>query len=127
MPILDFFWWMLIFFLFFMWIWLVITVFMDIFRSNDMSGWAKAAWIVFIIVLPFLGVLIYVIVRGNSMQERQMASSAAAAQAQQAYIQSVAGADASSTADQLTQLAQLHSDGALTDAEYQSQKDKLLA
>ena len=127
MPLLDFFWTMLMFFLFFLWIWLVITVFIDIFRSDDMSGWAKAAWVVFVIVLPFLGVLIYVIVRGNSMQERQMARNASQAQAQQEYIQSVAGSGSSSTADQMSKLAELHKDGTLTDSEYQSQKDKLLA
>ena len=127
MPILDFFWTMLMFFLFFLWIWLVITVFIDIFRSNDMSGWAKAAWVVFVVVLPFLGVLVYVIVRGNSMQEREMARSAANVQAQQEYIQSVAGSGTSSTVDQLSQLAELNKEGVLTDAEYQAQKDKLLA
>ena len=127
MPLLDFFWTMLMFFLFFLWIWLVITVFIDIFRSDDMSGWAKAAWVVFVIVLPFLGVLIYVIVRGNSMQERQMARNASQAQAQQEYIQSVAGSGSSSTADQMSKLAELHKDGTLTDSEHQSQKDKLLA
>jgi hypothetical protein len=65
------FWSMLWFFLFFIWIWLLISLFGDIFRSSDLSGGAKAMWTIFIIVLPFLGVLVYLIVRGNSMQERR--------------------------------------------------------
>ena len=69
-PILDFFLTMLYFFLFVIWIWLLITVFIDIFRSHDMGGWAKALWVIFIIVLPFLGVFVYLIARGGKMHER---------------------------------------------------------
>src|SRR6516225_10159340 len=71
-PLLGVFWTMLWFFLFFIWIWILITVFADIFRSHDMGGWAKAGWTIFVVVLPFLGVLIYLIARGKSMQERAM-------------------------------------------------------
>src|SRR5271163_2160123 len=78
-PVLDAFLTMLYFFLFIIWIWLLIMVFMDIFRSPDMGGGAKALWVIFIIVLPFLGVFVYLIARGGSMHERQLA----AAQAQQ--------------------------------------------
>ena len=73
MPLMDLFWSMLWFFLFFAWIWLLITIFSDIFRSHDLSGWGKAFWTIFVVILPWLGVLIYLIARGGSMQERAMA------------------------------------------------------
>ena len=69
-PILDFFLTMLYFFLFIIWIWLLITVFVDIFRSHDMGGWAKALWVIFVVILPFLGVFVYLIARGDKMHER---------------------------------------------------------
>ena len=122
-QLLNVFFWMLWFFLFIIWIWLLITIFVDIFRT-DMSGWAKAGWVIFIIVLPFLGVLIYLIANGSKMQERSMESAAAAQQAQAEYIKRVAGTD--TTADQLKTLADLHDAGKLTDAEFAAQKAKLL-
>ena len=70
------FWAMLWFFLFFIWIWLLIVVFADIFRSHDLSGWGKALWVLFVIILPYLGVLVYLIARGKSMQERAIAQAA---------------------------------------------------
>ena len=73
MPLLDLFWAMLWFFLFFAWIWLLISIFADIFRSDDLGGWAKAFWTIFVVILPLLGVLVYLIARGGSMQERAMA------------------------------------------------------
>ena len=75
---MDLFWSMLWFFLFFAWIWLLITIFSDIFRSHDLSGWGKAFWTIFVVILPWLGVLIYLIARGGSMQERAMAMAVAA-------------------------------------------------
>ena len=123
MPLLDVLWAMLWFFLFIIWIWLLITIFIDIFRS-PMSGWAKAGWSIFIIILPFLGVFIYLIVNGGKMQERSMESAAAAQEAQDQYIKSVAGTD--TTADQLKTLSDLHDAGKLTDDEYNAQKAKLL-
>ncbi len=125
MPLLDLFWTMLWFFLFFAWIWLLITIFADIFRS-EMSGWGKAGWVLFVIVLPFLGVLIYLIAHGGDMQNRAMQAQADKAAAQQAYIQDAAGSG-SSSADELEKLASLHTQGVLTDEEYQAQKAKLLA
>jgi hypothetical protein len=122
-PLLDVLFAMLVFFLFIIWIWLLITVFIDIFRS-PISGWAKAGWSIFIIILPFLGVFIYLIAEGSKMQERSMEASAASQQAQTDYIKSVAGTD--STADQLKTLSDLHDAGKLTDDEYASQKAKLL-
>ena len=73
-PVLDAFLTMLYFFLFIIWIWLLIMVFMDIFRSHDMGGWAKALWVIFIIILPFLGVFVYLIARGGKMHERAAAA-----------------------------------------------------
>ncbi len=125
MPLLSLFWAMLWFFMFIIWIWLLITIFVDIFRSHDMGGFAKAMWVLFVIVLPFLGVLVYVIARGHGMQERQLKEAAEAQKMQQDYIKEVAGSD--STADQLTKLAALHDSGKLTDDEFASQKAKLLA
>ena len=114
---------MLWFFLFIIWIWLLITIFVDIFRS-PMSGWAKAGWSIFIIILPFLGVFIYLIANGSDMQHRQMDQAKAAQQAQNEYIRGVAGTE--TTADQLKTLSDLHDAGKLTDDEYASQKAKLL-
>ena len=90
MPLFDLFWTMLWFFLFFAWIWLLISVFGDIFRSDDMGGWGKALWVIFVVFVPFLGVFIYLIVRGGSMAERNMERAVANAQAQQEYIKEVA-------------------------------------
>jgi hypothetical protein len=124
MSLFDLFWSMLWFFMFVIWIWLLITIFVDIFRSHDMGGWAKALWVLFVIVLPFLGVLVYVIARGNSMQERQMKHASDQDQAARQYIQDAAAP--ASSADELGKLAQLHKDGALTDQEYAAQKAKVL-
>ncbi len=125
MPLLDLFWSMLWFFMFFVWIWLLITIFADIFRS-EISGFGKAGWIFFVIVLPFLGVLIYLIANGDKMQERSMKQASDMASAQREYIQSVAG-DSASAADEIAKLASLKDSGAISDAEFQAQKAKLLA
>ena len=124
MPLLDLFWSMFWFFLFFIWIWFLITLFADIFRSSDLSGWGKAGWILFLVVVPWLGALVYVIARGSSMQERALAEMTEREKAKRSYIQDVAGS--SSTADELTKLAGLHDRGVLTDQEFQSQKTALL-
>ena len=126
MPILDFFWAMLWFFLFIIWIWLLITVFIDIFRNDSMGGWGKALWVIFVILLPFLGVFIYLIVYGGSMQERSMKQAAAAQQAQNDYIRQVAGTSGDSTADQLAKLNDLKNQGVITQDEFDQQKAKLL-
>jgi hypothetical protein len=123
-PLMDLFWSMLWFFLFFMWIWLLISLFADIFRSDDLSGWGKAGWVIFLVVIPWLGALIYVIARGGSMQERSMAEMAAREKATRSYIQGVASTG--STADELAKLASLHERGILTDQEFSSQKAALL-
>ena len=124
MPLLDLFWSMLWFFMFFLWIWLLIMIFADIFRS-EISGWGKAGWVLFVIILPFLGVLIYLIANGDDMQNRSMKQAADAQNAQRDYIQSVAGAG-SSSADEIENLASLRDSGAITSEEFQAQKAKLL-
>jgi uncharacterized membrane protein YcjF (UPF0283 family) len=126
-PILDIFLTTLYFFLFIIWIWLLIMVFMDVFRSHDMGGWAKALWVIFIIILPFLGVFVYLIARGGKMHERQAAQAAEQQKAFNSYVQQAAGAPGASTADQLSKLADLKSQGVLTDAEFDAQKAKILA
>ena len=119
------FWSFLWFFLFFIWIWLLITVFADIFRSHDLSGWGKALWSIFVIVVPYLGVFVYLIARGHKMGEH----AAQAAQAQDAafrqYVQQAAGT--TSPADELAKLADLKASGAIDDAEFERLKAKALA
>jgi hypothetical protein len=126
MPLLDLLLSMFWLFLFFAWIWLVISVFIDIFRSDDLSGWGKAGWTILVIFLPLLGVLIYIIARGDKMQERRVNDAVAQKQATDAYIRDAAGSG-TSVADELTKLGQLRDSGALTEDEYQQQKAKLLA
>ena len=126
-PVLDAFLTMLYFFLFIIWIWLLIMVFMDIFRSHDMGGWAKALWVIFIIILPFLGVLVYLIARGGKMHERAAQQAAQQQKAFDAYVKQAAGASGDTTADQLSKLADLKSQGVITDSEFDAQKAKILA
>ncbi|MDJ0791291.1 MAG: SHOCT domain-containing protein [Acidimicrobiia bacterium] len=113
------------FFLLVIWIYLLITIFVDIFRSDDLSGWAKALWILFIIILPLLGVLVYVIARGEGMQERRAQDAADAQKAQDDYIREVAGSD--SSADELAKLADLRDRGVITQDEFDAQKAKILS
>jgi hypothetical protein len=126
-PILDAFLTMLYFFLFIIWIWLLIMVFMDIFRSHDMGGGAKALWVIFIIILPFLGVFVYLIARGGKMHERAAQQAAEQQKAFDAYVKQAAGTSGDTTADQLSKLAGLKSQGVITDAEFDAQKAKILA
>jgi hypothetical protein len=124
MPLLDIFWSIFVFFLMVAWIWAVIGIISDIFRSTDLGGVSKGIWVLFIIVIPWLGVLSYLIIRGKSMQERNMQAVADAGERQRAYIQSVAG---TSTADELSKLAGLREKGVITDAEFEAQKARLLS
>jgi hypothetical protein len=125
------FWSMLWFFLFFIWIWLLISLFGDIFRSADLSGWGKALWSIFIIIVPFLGVLVYLIVRGNSMQERALQSAANQEAQFRGYVQSVAatsgGSGGGGAADELAKLADLRDKGVISEQEFQAAKAKTLA
>ena len=113
---------MLWFFLFFIWIWLLITVFADIFRSHDMGGFAKFLWVMFVILVPYLGVFVYLIARGHKMSEHAMEQ----AQAQQDYIRQVAGTSGGSTADELARLADLKAQGVIDDAEFNRLKAKAI-
>jgi hypothetical protein len=121
------FWSMLWFFLWFLWIWLLIVVFGDIFRSRDLSGWAKALWIIFVIILPYLGVFVYLIARGHKMQEHAYQAASDQDAAMRRYVQNVAGSGGSSTADEIARLAKLRDDGVLTEAEFQQAKASALA
>ena len=118
---------MLYFFLFFIWIWILITVFIDIFRSSDLNGWTKALWAIFVIILPFLGVFVYLIARGGSMHERQAQQAARQKAAFDDYVRQTAGSEGSDTASQLSKLADLRSQGVLTEEEFEAQKAKILA
>jgi Short C-terminal domain/Phospholipase_D-nuclease N-terminal len=124
-PLLSIFWTMLEFFLFFLWIWLLIVIFGDIFRSHDLGGLAKALWILFIIIIPYIGVLVYLIARGGSMHERAVAQAQRQQQAFDDYVRQTAGG--SSQVDELAKLADLKAKGVLSDAEFEAQKAKLLA
>ena len=125
-PLLGVFWTMLWFFLFIVWIWLLIIVFADIFRSHDLGGFAKALWVIFVIILPFLGVFIYLIARGGKMQEHADQQAKDQDQAMRSYIQDVNASSGGGTADQLAKLNDLKNQGVLTDAEFEAQKAKLL-
>ena len=125
-PILDIFLTTLYFFLFIIWIWLLITVFIDIFRSHDIGGLAKALWVIFVIVLPFLGVFVYLIARGGKMHERAARQAADQQKAFDQYVKQTAGSSDTS-ADQLSKLADLKAKGVLSDAEFEAQKAKILA
>jgi ABC-type multidrug transport system fused ATPase/permease subunit len=126
-PLADLFGTMLGLFVFFIWFWLLIVIFGDIFRSRDMGGGAKALWVIFVIVLPFLGIFVYLIARGGKMHER---AEQAAQQQQKAfddYVKQAAGSSGTNSADQLAKLADLKSQGVLTDAEFEAQKAKILS
>jgi hypothetical protein len=113
------------FFLFVAWIWVLIAVIADIFRSHDMGGFAKALWVIFVILIPWLGVLVYLIARGDHMTQRHVDDAYAMDQAQRAYIQDAAGG--TSTADELSKLASLRDSGEITADEYASLKAKAMA
>ena len=123
-PLLDVFWTMLEFFVFILWIFLIIRVLGDLFRSPDLSGWGKAAWVIFVIVVPFLGVFVYLIARGGNMHNRDIAVAQQQEEAFKLYAQQAAGG--SDTADELSKLAALRDQGALTEAEFAAQKAKIL-
>jgi hypothetical protein len=118
-------WSMIWFTLFFIWIWLLITVFADIFRSHDMGGFAKFLWIMFVIFLPYLGVFVYLIARGHKMSEHAQEDAARLDAAQRAYIRDAAGG-AKSPADELQRLADLKAQGVIDDAEFQRLKSQVV-
>jgi hypothetical protein len=124
-PLLGAFWTIFEIFLWIIWIWILIYVFIDIFRSRDLSGWGKALWFLFVLFIPLIGVLVYLIVRGSSMQDRARQEAQQQDQAFRAYVQDAAGSQ--SSADQLAKLADLRDRGVITPQEFESQKAKILA
>jgi hypothetical protein len=124
-PALGVFWSIFIFFLWVIWIWILIWIFMDIFRSRDLSGFAKALWVLLVLFLPMIGVLVYLIVRGGSMHERAVRQARRQDQAARAYIREAAGPE--SSADQLAKLAGLRDKGVITAEEFDREKAKILA
>ena len=121
------FWSFLWFFLFFIWIWLLIVVFSDIFRSHDLSGWAKALWIIFVVIVPYLGVFVYLIARGGRMQEHAAADAKRQDTEFRQYVQSATASSSSNTADELARLADLRDKGVISEAEFQQAKAKALS
>ena len=125
-PLLGAFWTIFEIFLWVLWIWVLIYVFIDIFRSRDLSGWAKALWFIFVLFIPLIGVLVYLIARGGKMHERAVQEAQQQDEAFRAYVQDAAGSQAN-TADQLAKLADLRDRGVITPQEFESQKAKILA
>ncbi|MEU3654742.1 SHOCT domain-containing protein [Streptomyces sp. NPDC032161] len=128
-PLLSLFWTMLWFFLWIMWLFLLFKVITDIFRSDDLGGWGKAGWLIVALLLPYIGVLLYVIVRGRSMGGRDIEAVREREAAFKAYVREAAGGEPKqgSHVDDLARLAELRDRNALTDEEYQRAKTKLLA
>ena len=124
-PLLSVFWTILVIFLWVIWIWILIWVFMDIFRSHDLSGWAKALWFLFVLFIPLVGVLVYLIARGGSMHERAAQQAHQQDEAFRSYVQ--ATASPATSADQLAKLADLRDRGVITAQEFEREKAKILA
>ena len=120
----DFFWDMLLIMAWVIWFWLLITVFADLFRRNDTSGFAKVAWVVFVIVLPYLGVLVYLLVQHDGMAQRNVKAAEAQQQQFDSYVQSVAKTD---PAEQITKAKAPLADGTITQAEFDQLKQKALS
>ena len=125
MQFFDFIWSIFVIFLLVAWIWVIIGVISDVFRSSDLGGLAKGLWVLFIIIIPWLGVLAYLIIRGKGMQERGEQALLVAKEAQRDYIQSIAGTS-TSIAEELSKLAELKDNGVITETEFLAQKAKLL-
>jgi membrane protein implicated in regulation of membrane protease activity len=125
-PLLGAFWTILEIFLWVLWIWVLIYVFIDIFRSHDLSGWAKALWFLFVLFIPLIGVLVYLIARGDKMHERAVQQARQQDSEARAYIQQAAGSP-NNTADQLSKLADLRDRGVITAEEFDREKAKVLA
>ncbi|MCX5255682.1 SHOCT domain-containing protein [Streptomyces canus] len=127
-PLLSVFWSMLWFFLWIMWFVLLFRVVVDIFRDDDMSGWGKAGWLAFTILLPFLGVFVYVIARGKNMGRREMSQARAQQEAFDARIREAAGTtNRSSSIDELAKLSDIRARGDITDDEFRRAKELVLA
>lgn len=125
-PVLDVFWTMFEIFAFVVWFWLLFVVLTDVYRSRDLSGWGKAAWTIFVIFLPLIGILTYLIVRGRSMNQRAAQQARQQDEAFRSYVQE-ASATSPSSADQLAKLADLKQRGVISSAEFENEKSKVLA
>jgi hypothetical protein len=113
------------FFLFFAWLMVLFNIFADLFRDHGLSGWGKALWVVFLIFLPFLGALVYLIARGRGMQERKLAEVQQAQQQLDAYVRETAGSG--STVDELAKLSKLHDEQKISDQEFERAKAKIVS
>jgi len=122
-PLLNIFWTMFEFFLWVIWIWLIVMVVFDIFRSRDLSGWAKALWVLFVVVIPLIGVLVYLIARGGTMHDRATQRALGQDQEIRDFGQQYTGP---SPADQLATLADLRDRGVITADEFDREKAKVL-
>ena len=123
-PFMDVLWSMIIFFFWVIWIWIVITVLVDIFRRHDISGWAKAAWVIFVVILPWLGVLVYLIAQHDGMRERSIKQAQGQQRAFDDYVRETAGGGA---AADIAKAKELLDTGAITQAEFESLKSKALS
>jgi hypothetical protein len=124
-PFIDVFWSMIIFFFWVIWIWIVITVLIDVFRRQDIGGFAKALWVIFVVILPWLGVLIYLIVEHDGMRERSVSQARAQKQEFDSYVRDAAGSGDAAT--QIAQAKQLLDSGTITQEEFDALKAKALA
>ena len=124
-PLLGAFWTILEIFLWVMWIWILVYIFIDIFRSRDLSGWGKALWFLFVLLIPLIGVLVYLIARGGSMHDRALQQAQQQDDQVRSYVQEVAGSG--TPADQLAKLADLRDRGVINDQEFAREKAKILA
>lgn len=125
-PVLDVFWTMFEIFAFVVWFWLLFIILMDVFRSRDLSGLGKAAWTIFVLFFPLIGILTYLLIRGRSMHERSAQQARQQDEAFRSYVQRATGSQPSS-ADQLAKLADLRQRGVITSAEFEQEKNKILA
>ena len=123
-PLLNVFWTMFEFFIWVLWFFLLFRIIGDIFRSADLSGWGKAGWSILVILLPFIGIMVYLIARGGGMHTRDVEAAQQADQEMRNYVKQAAG---SGPSDELTKLAALRDKGVLTEQEFTAQKAKLLA
>ena len=123
-PFMDVFWSMIIFFFWVIWIWIVITVLIDVFRRDDIGGWATAAWVIFVVILPWLGVLVYLIVEHDGMRERGMRQAQAQRRAMDDHVRDAAGGG---SAAEIAKAKELLDAGALTQEEFEALKAKALA
>ena len=122
-PFMDVLWSMIIFFFWVIWIWIVVTVLIDVFRRDDIGGWAKAAWVIFVVILPWLGVLIYLIAQHDGMRERRVKEIQAQKQALDQYVRDASGG----SAGEIAQAKQLLDSGTITQDEFEAIKAKALA